>query len=132
MKKMSYEKARKVIEKKFIEKIDKIPDFIIKKKKYQGFMINFVDGRIIRKYIDPKFILGCHWALARKSSGRINKKEIWIDIRQDKREYKYTLIHEYEEAKLMMRGMKYNDAHDFALAHEKMARRKDGARYLQD
>lgn len=134
MKRMSYEKARKIVEKSFLRKKpqkERIPNFIVKKGNYKDFKIEYVDGRIIRKFIDPKFILGMHSALERGEKGK-SKKEIWIDIWQDKREYKYTLIHEYEEALLMMKGMGYNDAHDFALAYEKAARRKDGAIYLRD
>ncbi|MEK6935175.1 MAG: hypothetical protein AABW67_00135 [Nanoarchaeota archaeon] len=67
----------------------------------------------------------------------MNRKEIWIDIRQDKREIKYTLLHEYIEAKLLLKWDKYyiqsyNNAHDYSLAAEKSARRKDGAVYLKD
>lgn len=132
MKEMSYEKARKIIEKKFVTKTKNIPNFVVKTKKYNGFLIKYVDGRIIRKYIDPKFILGMHGVLERGYFGVVGKNTIWIDIRQKKPDQKYSLIHEYEEAKLMKRGVSYNDAHDFALAYEKQARRKDGARYLQD
>jgi len=132
LKKISYEQARRIIEKKFIVKAKKIeiPDFVVKTTKYKGYIIMYVDGRIIRKFIDPKFIFGCHWVLGRNY--KLNKNEIWIDIRQDKRELKYTLAHEQYEADLMKKGMKYNDAHDFALAYEKTLRRKDGARYLKD
>lgn len=128
LKKMSYEKARKIIEKIFIQKA-KVPDFVVRKARYNGYLIKYVDGRIIRKYIDPKFILGSHSIL----NGKSKKKEIWVDIRQDKKEYKYTLIHEAYEADLMRKGMGYNNAHDFALAAERVARRKDGyAHYLKD
>jgi hypothetical protein len=137
MKRMSYEKARKIIEKKFnyvpweefVKKTKKkIPDLVVRIRKYKGYIVKYVDGRTVRKYINPKFILGIHLMLNKKA----RKKEIWVDIRQDKREYKYTLIHEYEEARLMRKGMSYNDAHGLALAYEKAARRKDGARYLKD
>ena len=138
LRKMRYEQARKMVKKKFNslpwinfvkrKKIQKIPDFVVRKRKYKGYLIKYVDGRIVRKYINPKFILGMHLVLSKK----IKKKEIWIDVRQDKREYKYTFVHEYNEAELMKKGMSYNDAHDYALAAEKAARRKDGVRYLKD
>lgn len=133
MERMSYEQARKIIEKKFVE-TGKTPDFVVKQKKYKEFILKYLDGRIVRKFIDPKFILGCHGSgLGRhKLSKYIKNNEIWLDIRQDKKELRYTLIHEYEEAKLMKKGMKYQDAHDFALVYEKIARRKDGAKYLKD
>ena len=134
MNKMSYEKARAIIEKKFIEKIDsdKIPNFIIKQVNHQGFRIQYVDGKIIRKYIDPKFIFGMHGVLERGYFEIVGKGNIWIDIRQDKREIKYTILHEITEANLMKKGMSYNDAHDFSLVTEKIERRKDGAVYLKD
>ncbi|MFH1501216.1 MAG: hypothetical protein ABIE22_04700 [archaeon] len=129
--KMPYEKARKFVKKKFIQKnkVGRIPKYITKVGQYRGFKVKYVDGRIIRQFLDPKFILGQHGFLRKD----IGKKEIWIDIRQDKREYKYTLIHEYKEAILMRKGMEYNDAHDYAIAAEKAARRKDGhAHYYKD
>jgi len=131
MKIMTYEQARRIIEKRFVIKTDpkEIPNFIFKSKRYKEFIVKYVDGRIVRKFIDPKFILGCHYVL-RRGAGR---KEIWIDAMQDKREYKYSLLHEYAEAKLMSKGMNYNNAHDFALVEEKVARRKDGfGKYLKD
>ncbi|MCX6748350.1 MAG: hypothetical protein NT076_01975 [Candidatus Pacearchaeota archaeon] len=133
MKERGYEQARKIIEKKFRKK-EKPPNFVIKKANYKGFVAKYVDGRIIRKYIDPKFILGCHSVgLGRDYLNKfMGKKEIWIDIIQNKREYKYTLLHEWFEAYLMIKGFSYNDAHDYALAAEKVARRKSGARYLKD
>jgi len=129
MKKMSYEKVRVIVEKKFLVKIDKdkIPNFVVRKRRYKGFIVKYVDGRIVRKFIDPKFVLGMHFI-----GEKPERKEIWIDIRQNKKEYKYTLIHEYSEAKLMKKGMNYNNAHDYAIAAEKVARRKDGAKYLRD
>ena len=133
MKRMSYESARGMVEKKFREN-GSIPEFVVKKINYKGFTLKYVDGRIIRKFIDPKFIFGCHSAgLGRHFLSKyLGRKEIWLDIRQGEKEMKFTLIHEYEEAKLMLKGMKYNDAHDFALAFEKVARRKAGANFLQD
>lgn len=128
MKKINYGEARKIIERRFIKKINKIPNFVTMQKRYKGFIIKYVDGRIIRKYLDPKFILGMHGVLDKY----VIKKEIWIDIRQDKEEYKYTLLHEYTEALLMKKGMDYQSAHDYALVAEKIARRKDGASYLKD
>lgn len=133
MKRVGYEEARKVIEKKFVKR-GKIENFVVKTLKYKGYNIIYVDGRIIREYIDPKFIFGCHGTgLGRDKMAKfMGKKDIWIDLRQDKKEIRYTLIHEHYEANLMRKGMKYNDAHDYAIAAERAARRKHGARYLKD
>lgn len=137
MKRMSYEKARLIIEKKFIvkTKLSEIPDFVIRSKKYKGFILKYVDGKIVRKYLDPKFILGCHSVGLEHGifTKLMSKKEIWIDACQDKKEYKYTLIHELHEAGLMQKGMNYNNAHDFSIAAERVARRNDGyAHYPKD
>lgn len=137
LKKMSYEEARKIIEQKFVVKTDKIPNFVVRTNEYNGFNVKYVDGKIIRKYIDPKFILGMHGVGARDYFNIIKDSEIWIDIRQKEPDQKYSLIHEYEEAKLMKLWGKddttsYNNAHDLALAYEKIARRNDGAHYKQD
>ncbi|MGV8151975.1 MAG: hypothetical protein ACP5OG_02755 [Candidatus Nanoarchaeia archaeon] len=140
MEKIGYERARKIIEKTFIEKTDNIPNYVVRTRKYKGFLVKYVDGRIIRKYIDPKFILGMHGVLERGYYKIVGKNTIWIDIRQNKKEYKYTLLHEYTEARLMLKWRHkhdlvkcYNNAHDIALAAEKVARRNDGyARYLRD
>lgn len=128
LKKMAYSEARKVICKRFVKKIGILPKVVLKTKKIKGVTVEYVDGKMVRRYIDPKFVLGGHGYVY----SYIPKKAVWIDNAQDKREVKYTLVHEVYERKLMMKGMCYNSAHDYALAAEKAARRNDGAHYPDD
>ncbi|MBI4138843.1 hypothetical protein HY479_01695 [Candidatus Uhrbacteria bacterium] len=95
----------------------------IKKSIRKGpLMIRYVDGANVRKAFDPYFLLGGHDLVY----SYIPKKEIWIDVRSNPKDWKYTLIHELDERDRMARGMDYDNAHDFAIATERMARRKDG------
>ena len=127
-KKMKYSDARKIVCKTFLKKAIKLPEFKIKAEKKRGFVIRLVRGKIVRQYLDPKFLLGGHGYVY----SYIPRNEVWIDDAQDKKEMKYSLTHELYEANLMKKGMDYNSAHDFALAAEKYERRKDGAVYLDD
>lgn len=124
----SHTERRQIVCRKFLKKIRIIPKFIIRKECKDGLTIKYVEGSIVRKYIDPKFVLGGHDLVY----NYIPKDEIWIDSRQGNKEIKYTLLHEIHERNLMKKGMDYNSAHDFALAAEKYERRKDGAIYLDD
>lgn len=127
-KKMKYSEARKIICKKFRQQAEGKLELTIKTEEKEGFLIRYVKGAVVRRYLDPKFLLGGHGYVY----DYIPKNEVWIDDAQDKREMKYSLTHELYEANLMKKGMDYNSAHDFALAAEKYERRKDGAVYLDD
>ncbi|MBI5654669.1 hypothetical protein HZC53_03395 [Candidatus Uhrbacteria bacterium] len=94
---------------------------VIKTQKFGKTKIVYVDGADVRSQIDPYFLLGGHDLVY----DYIPKNEIWIDTRCYEQEWVYTLIHENHERELMARGMAYDNAHDFALAAERMARRKD-------
>lgn len=85
--------------------------------------IMYVDGATVRAGLDPYFLLGGHDLVY----PYIPKHEIWIDVKSDPKDWKYTLIHELDERERMAKGLSYDDAHDFALATERMHRRKDGA-----
>lgn len=95
---------------------------IMKTAKKGNYVIRYVDGALVRKSIDPYFLLGGHDLVY----PYIPKREIWIDACSDPKDWKYTLVHEIEERERMLKGMSYDDAHDFALAVERAARRKDG------
>lgn len=86
----------------------------------------WVDGATVRRKYDPYFVSGGHDLVYTY----IPRNEIWIDVLAGKKEGKYTLIHELYERQLMLRGMKYDDAHDFALAEERRQRRKDGVAHF--
>lgn len=97
--------------------------------KEYGMKIFLVDGKAVREKLDPDFVLGGHWLVY----PYVPKNEIWIDNVQDKRDAIFTFIHEVREAMLMKEGMRYDNAHDWALAAEKTARRDAGVgRYATD
>ncbi|MDO8584076.1 MAG: hypothetical protein Q7R83_02760 [bacterium] len=94
----------------------------VKIEKQGGLDVRYLDGRAVRKHLDPYFLLGGHALVY----SYIPPGQVWIDIHQDPKEQKFTLVHEIKEYELMKRGMSYDDAHDYALAEERAARRKDG------
>jgi len=103
--------------------VAKAAKLVVKKTVRKGpLKILYVDGASVRKGFDPYFLLGGHDLVY----PYIPKHEVWVDDRQDPKETKYTLIHELDERERMAKGLSYDDAHDFALAAERMARRKDG------
>lgn len=95
---------------------------IVKTEKRSGFTIRTVDGANVRTAFDPYFLLGGH----DKVYSYIPKNEIWIETIIDPKERRYVLQHIVEERERMARGMSHDDAHDFALAAQRMLRRKDG------
>lgn len=95
---------------------------IKKREKIGALTVNYVDGSEVRKKLDPYFMLGGHDLIY----AYIPKNNIWIDLRVHPKDLKYTLIHEMDERARMSKGMAYHDAHDFAIAAERAARRKDG------
>jgi hypothetical protein len=116
------EKARKT----FV--VPKGARVVIKKSVRKGpYIVDYVDGTTVRKALDPYFDTGGHDLVY----SYIPKKHIWIDMRSEPKEWKYTLIHEIDERERMAKGMGYDDAHDFAIATERMARRKDGVADFQ-
>jgi len=102
------------------------PPFIKKRERLGSLTIISVDGAIVRKYLDPYFFLGGHDLVY----SYIPKKEIWIDLLNNAKDNKFTLIHERHERKLMARGMEYASAHDYALAEERYHRRKAGVAHF--
>lgn len=116
----SFRLIRETAKKKLTSEKPKV--VVIKKVKRGDLSIVYVDGASVRRGYDPYFLLGGH-ALVYPY---IPKNEVWIDSRQAEAEKKYTLIHELDERSRMEKGLDYANAHDFALAVERMARRKDG------
>ena len=92
----------------------------------KGLVVRYVVGADVRKTLDPYFLLGGHSHIYRY----IPKNEIWIDACADDAEQVFTLVHEMYERDLMRNGMSYDDAHDFALAAERAARRKAGVAHF--
>lgn len=111
------EKAKKTLT---VPKTTKVK--VTKTARKGNIKIVYVDGATVRAGLDPYFLLGGHDLVY----PYVPKNEVWIDDRQDPKETRYTLIHELDERERMSKGMAYDDAHDFALAAERMHRRKDG------
>jgi len=96
----------------------KLSEFTVRKKRQGRFLIRFVDGRIVRQWIDPWFVFGGHGLVYKY----IPSGEIWLDAKQDPREIKYVLGHEIYEWWLMSRGMRYDKAHTLATERERKLR----------
>lgn len=79
-----------------------------------------VDGRGVRDHFDCNFTHGGHHWRYRF----IPRRHIWIDDAVATRELTVTVAHEVHELQLMRAGMRYDDAHEHALAVEKALRRR--------
>jgi len=135
VRKVGYEKAKKILRSAMKGKdLGEIRIRLLQKKligegKKGVVKIFLVKGAEVRKFFDPDFCFGGHWLVY----DYIPKGEIWIDDVAEKQERKYIIIHEVYEVGLMQRGKSYNNAHDFATAAEKEAKRNNGiAKYLKD
>jgi hypothetical protein len=85
-----------------------------------GDAVWIVDGSEVRARFDPNFTHGGHaWRYR-----FIPRREIWIDDAVAERELDVTLAHERHELVLMRDGMRYDDAHELALAVEKRLRKR--------
>jgi hypothetical protein len=105
-----------------------IPSFIVKQSRYQKKKIVYVDGSVVRRHIDPQFVMGGHDAVY----SYIPKNEIWIDAALDPRDIPHIVRHESLERDLMRQGKSYDVAHDWATAAEKESRRAAGGAYPGD
>ena len=84
--------------------------------------IYLVDGPMVRRHLDPDFFFGGHYRVYKY----VPKNEVWLDSAVTGPELKYVAVHELFELALMKIGKGYDDAHEYANAAEKEARRKDG------
>lgn len=101
-----------------------VPPFVVRSSTKKGLTMRMVRGEIVRRHIDPAFIFGGHDYVY----DYIPAKEVWIDIRQDPREIKYTLFHELRERELMRCGWSYGPAHKKTSDEERQKRRGETAR----
>src|SRR5690348_15631673 len=92
-----------------------VPDFIEREEWSAEHQLTFVyvRGDIVRKHYDPHFVFGGHDLVY--PSYITTPKTVWIDVCQDPREIKYTILHETHERKLMARGWRYGPAHASAI-----------------
>ena len=97
---------------------------VITKKTYRDgeYLVRELDGGIVRKDIDPYFVLGGHFRVY----DYIPKGEIWLDSKMPLNVLKYTLIHERVECMLMGRELNYDISHDYATSADREMRRQDG------
>lgn len=119
MKKFGYKKTRLMMTKSLPK-----PKGVEFRKKSLGqkgtIKISLVKGALVRKFLDPFFTLGGHWLVY----DYVPKNEVWIDDALLTKEVKYVLIHELYEANLMKKSKNYDNAHDYAHAAEREARRR--------
>jgi len=96
-----------------------VPEFILPRENREGQTLVMINGRIVRQYLDPEFILGGHDLVY----PYILKGEIWLDANLDAAEIPYIFRHEVVERQYMAQGKSYDIAHDYATAAEKDLRR---------
>ncbi|HEY4514826.1 MAG TPA: hypothetical protein VJJ22_01555 [Candidatus Paceibacterota bacterium] len=117
----SYEKVRKLM-KETLCLTGPIPELKLRSEKAGENTIIYVDGSLVRKYLDPEFVMGGHNLVY----DYVPVDEIWIDTMEDSVDQKYTLLHEETELALMKTGKSYDISHEYAIVTEKEARRKNG------
>ncbi|MEK7621602.1 MAG: hypothetical protein AAB415_00285 [Patescibacteria group bacterium] len=118
---ISYQAERQLMREKLCL-VDPLPELVKRSERLGDLKIVYVDGRLVREYLDPEFILGGHDLVY----DYIPAKEIWLDAKMDPAESPYLLEHERVERELMVGGKSYDSAHDFAIAADKELRRRDG------
>lgn len=105
-----------------------VPDFVVRREWDAANQLHlvYVRGDVVRRFYDPHFVFGGHDLVYPYIE---EHRTIWIDVCQDPREIKYTLLHETHERKLMERGWRYGPAHASAIRAETKLRAQE---YLTD
>lgn len=114
-----YYKVREYLKERLCRK-GPMPQHVVRSRRHGKLTIRFVRGEIVRRYLDPCFIFGGHDLVY----DYIPKNEVWIDVRQDPREVKYTLLHELHERRRMAKGWTYGKAHASATQAELRERKR--------
>ncbi|MEK7552517.1 MAG: hypothetical protein AAB505_00190 [Patescibacteria group bacterium] len=105
------------------------PEFVISRARRDGLTVVSVNGTVVRRYLDPEFILGGHDLVY----SYIPPNEIWLDHLMDPAEIDFIFLHEKIERELMQQGKIYDLAHEYATIADKEARRRGGvAAYPMD
>ena len=103
--------------KKYLKKKEKyklpVNPKIKKLKRYNGYKVFTVNGKLIRDNIDIDFVEGGKGARYLY----IPIDEIWVESKY-KKELKDILLHEATESDLMKKGYNYEKAHDLASIKE--------------
>jgi hypothetical protein len=100
-----------------------IPKFLVRREPRRNLRLMFVDGAVIRKYMDPEFILGGHDLIY---PSYIPKGEIWLEAGINKKEAPFVFEHEFLERTLMSKGKSYDIAHEYGTSIEREMRRRAG------
>lgn len=121
---IAYAEARKRVCSAFVANCKDKPNVVIKDYSTQStnnVRVLIVDGALVRKYYDPKFIQGGHDLVY----NYIPKNTIWMETAFHK-EYHFTFTHEMYERECMARPYKWNypTAHECALNVERIERNK--------
>lgn len=95
-----------------------VPEFVERKEWSAEHQLSiwYVRGEIVRRHFDPHFIFGGHDQVY--GSYIKEPRTIWVDVCQDPREIRYTLLHEALERTLMEKGWRYGPAHARAIKAE--------------
>lgn len=102
------------------------PPFVTHYERHGPLTICTINGKIVRRHIDPEFVLGGHDLVY----NYIPKNEVWIDGKMDPREFPLVLAHELDERTRMEKeGLPYEIAHEYATVVERILRRKEGAAF---
>ena len=112
---------------KFVKK-EPLPNFVEKEEQKDELTIKYINGSVVRQYLDPEFVFGGHDLVY----SYIPKNEIWIDNKMEPKELPHILIHEAIERKLMAEGKLYDTAHEYANTYERDSRRAAGGIYPGD
>lgn len=119
---------RRWLNERLAEKVGRMPTredlkaITVRTKRKRKLLIRYVRGDLVRRWWDVWFIFGGHDLVY---PDYVPEDEVWIDIRQDPREVKFTLHHELHERKNMSKGMRYPTAHRLATASEQKLRSKE-------
>lgn len=104
------------------------PDFIERTEMNDNIRTRFVNGQIVREYLDPQFVLGGHDL----AYNYIPAHEVWLDTKMDQREIPMILTHELVEREQMTKGIIYDIAHEYATVAERILRRENGGSFPGD
>ncbi|MBI4140873.1 hypothetical protein HY485_03490 [Candidatus Woesearchaeota archaeon] len=129
LEKLTYAETRRRICHDFLTPTEQKPDPVIYSFPIPHPHVNvcIVKGEIARKYYDPKFIQGGHDLVY----SYISHGNIWVEKAFEK-DQDFIILHEAFERNLMLTGMSYDNAHEFACAVEKNERRRQGVgKYLK-
>lgn len=119
--------SREAYKEKFGEE-GEIGEIVVREKRKEGLMIQYIDGAKVRRFLDPWFVMGGH----DKVYAYIPPDTVWLESKMDERDIPHVLKHELLERNLMAKGKSYDNAHGWATAAEKESRRSAGGSYIGD